>query len=281
MVLRKVLMTFALAAFVCTGTARAWGPEGHEAIAALAEALLDEGARRALLELLAKDQQLSDFDICVWADNIKKEQKNGHWHYVDIPYDKADYVPERDGKDGSDVIERIAHFAAVLKDKATEKAERIKALKYLVHLVADMHQPLHCIERDHDQGGNKVLVTMPGSAEQSNLHRVWDLDFVSRALNKAVPAAYGAKLAENEVSKLEDAARTKLASGSVTDWALEAHAIAKKDIYEGVKSGDTLTEAYVASGVTVTKKQMLAAGVRLARVLNEALNPKEEAKTGK
>ncbi|MCW8130987.1 MAG: hypothetical protein KIS92_11610 [Planctomycetota bacterium] len=261
------------------GSARAWGPEGHQAIAALAEALLDEGARKALLELLEKDQQLSDFDICVWADNVKKDLKNGHWHYVDIPFEKDDYVPERDGKDGADVIERIAHFTAVLKDKKAEKAERVKALKYLVHFVADLHQPLHCIERDHDQGGNKCLVTMPGKTEQSNLHRVWDLDFVSLVLNKAVPAAYGAKLAEDEVSKMEAGARAKLAAGTATDWALEAHAVGKKDVYEGVKSGDTLTEAYVTQAAIVTKRQMLAAGVRLARVLNETLNPKEEEKT--
>ncbi|MBI3830304.1 MAG: S1/P1 nuclease, partial [Planctomycetes bacterium] len=260
---RTLCVLLLLASLLRPAPAAAWGPEGHEVIGALAEKLLDEEAKKALHELLAKDQQLSDFDICVWADTVRKELKNGTWHYVDIPFEADNYDPKRDGKDGVDVIERIAFFAKVLKDKKETKANRLNALKYLVHFVGDMHQPLHCIERDHDQGGNKVAVTMPGKTEASNLHRVWDGDFVMLNLEKTLPATYGENLYKEKVAKMDAEERKKIESGTAADWALECHAVAKKDVYQGVKNGDTLTEAYVANARKVSDQQMLKAGMRL------------------
>jgi len=268
----------AVLVFLVLATARpvfAWGPEGHQALSALAETLLTEEARKELQALLG-ELRLSDADICLWADNVRKDLKNGQWHYINIPFDAKDYVPVRDDHEGGSIIERLRHFTGVLKDKKAKKEDRLTALKYVVHFVGDLHMPLHAIARDNDKGGNLCKVFMPGKPEETNLHKVWDIDFVIANTGKALAAVYGEKNLKALADKLTADERKKIEAGEFADWALESHTAAREHAYAGVKSGDTLTEAYAANAAKIANDRLLRGGLRLARVLNEAFAAEAE-----
>jgi hypothetical protein len=140
-------------------TVLAWGGEGHQIVALIAEDRLTPEAKAGMHELLGEDVSISDAEIANWADQIRRERRNtAPWHYVDIPTTQPSYDATRDGNDGDNVIDAIDRFEKVLADKSKPKAERAEALKFVVHFVGDVHQPLHCADRDGDRGGNKRLV---------------------------------------------------------------------------------------------------------------------------
>jgi S1/P1 Nuclease len=241
--------------------ARAWGPVAHRIVADVAAARLSPAAGRETRRLL-RGQTLAD--VSFWADDIREHRPDtARWHYVDIPRDGEDYRPKRDCRltpRGDCVIAAIARFRAQLVDPRAGTSERAEALRFLVHLIGDLHQPLHCAD-DHDRGGNDVAVFLLG--QPTTLHAVWDAGLI-----------HASDLSEARwVRQLEtwldgrDVAR--LAAGSVIDWALESHRAAVEHAYD-IPSNGQLGRAYVETTRPVLEHQLAAAGVRLARVLNEA-----------
>jgi hypothetical protein len=166
------------------------------------------------------------------------------------------------------VVDKINQFAAELGDPATSASEQLLALKFLLHFVGDLHQPLHASD-DHDAGGNKKLVSDEG-VHPGNLHHYWDVEFVERLGTD--PRLVAASL----IGQILESQRTKWRSGAPADWAMEAFALARRDAY-GLppRTGDqgiyALPPAYTEQAVRDVALQLSRAGVRLAFVLNQVL----------
>jgi hypothetical protein len=251
---RAVLAGFIL--FAGAPGANAWGPTGHRAVGRVAERHLTPQAAAVVAELLAPEQLAY---VATWADEMRSEPdwaRADAWHWVTIQdgqtYDSAPKNP------GGDVLEAITRFEKVLADRTAPKRERMQALKWLSHLVGDVHQPLH-VGRGDDHGGNDVVVLWFN--EPTNLHAVWDSKIID-----------GNQLAFSELADLLDHStpeqvREWQASGP-RDWARESQEL-RAACYE---MGDRkLSFRYVHDHWPTVQRRLLQAGVRLAGKLNRIL----------
>ena len=172
-----------LAALVVSTQAWAWGSQGHQVVAAMAWELLQPATRQEVNRLLALEPGETLESLSTWADE-HRNPATGPWHYVNFPRGNCQYEAQRDCPDGHCVVAAIERERAVWASNANDKA-RLKALKYLIHFVGDIHQPLHAGYRD-DRGGNQFQLR--AFMRGSNLHAVWDsgllhqLDLENQAL---------------------------------------------------------------------------------------------------
>ena len=234
----------------------AWGAVGHRAIGRIAERHLTPKAGKAVSELLAPEELAY---VTTWADEIRSEPewaKAAPWHYVTIPdgqtYDSSAKDP------GGDILEAIPRFERILADKGASRTERVQALKWLAHLVGDLHQPLH-VGRGPDHGGNDILVLWFN--EPTNLHAVWD--------NKIIESA---QLSFSELAELLDhptaeEVRAWQASGP-RDWADESKQL--RDLCYPA-SDHRLSFPYLHDHWPTVERRLLQAGIRLAGELNRLL----------
>ncbi|HEY5314953.1 MAG TPA: S1/P1 nuclease, partial [Pirellulales bacterium] len=174
---RRILVVL-LSSLVLVPAAQAWGPLGHSVVAELAQRHLSPAAEAEVERLLAPDHTRSLADIASWPDQIQDDPAQADlWkqtralHYIDFRYGDCNYTPPRDCLDGRCVVAGLQHYVAVLGDRSQSDAMRGEALKFVVHFVGDIHQPLHAGSRD-DKGGNTYQVQFDGKG--TNLHRVWD-----------------------------------------------------------------------------------------------------------
>jgi hypothetical protein len=263
-----VLLHIVLALLLIPSSLHAWAREGHEIVAIIAEQRLHPDVRDAANTLL---EGTTFIEAASWADKVRNEQ-TAPWHYVniaimDIRYDAARVCPQNQC-----VIGQIERFSKVLADPATDFKKRQKALKYLIHFVGDLHQPLHAGD-NHDRGGNDVQVEFLGQTinpyrhQPWNLHAVWD----SGILESHDRDAH--HYAERLNAWLKTQPEGALQDGSVVDWAMESHRIAKEYVYV-IPENRKLGEDYYRANVPVVDQQLAKAGVRLAKLLNEALGKK-------
>jgi hypothetical protein len=293
-----------------TPPAMAWGDMGHEVIGWVASAKLNPKAAAEVARLLATDQdafKMRDGHMTsetferqtTWADYYRDAQRGGGrtpeqihsytWHFVDIELNGGSLenacfgfpqpgpgVPASQGPDPDCVVNKIEQFTAELASPATSDAEKLLALKFLLHFVGDLHQPLHSSD-NLDRGGNDVQATVGTSTGALHFH--WDVTFA-----QMVGAAAGS---QNTVpSVIVAALRQPTAleqlqwSGppAPRSWALEAYHLAQSYVYRlpapTVTNGKpvyVLSAAYAKSAVTVVSDQMLKAGHRLAAILNSTL----------
>jgi hypothetical protein len=203
-----------------------------------------------------------------WADKVRNEQ-TAPWHYVNIEITESTYDPERACPKNQCVIAQIERFRNVLANQEANFKKRQKALKYLIHFVGDLHQPLHAGD-NHDRGGNDVQVEFLGQTinpynhKPWNLHAVWDSGILEK--RDKDPQSYADRLNGWLHSQPEGAFR----DGSVTDWAMESHNIARDHVYL-LPEDRKLGEDYCQANVPVVDQQLAKAGVRLAKLLNDAL----------
>jgi hypothetical protein len=274
----KTACIVAILALAPLDQAFAWGQEGHSIVAEIAQRRLDAptlGKIRLLLKTEApdvQDPQVSLASIASWADDYRADHpETGSWHFVDIPYDRDTYDPAVDCKNGNCVIDAIARFKAALADCSKSPQQRTEALKFLVHFVGDIHQPLHVADRTDaytrkdDQGGNTIDVTFYG--QKTNLHVVWDTSLIMRTVY-----AWGAYVSRLETKWLPGRDIAALSGGTPVDWALESHAFAHNVAYD-YADGGILEVQYYTKSLPVLDRQLAVAGLRLARVLKEALQP--------
>jgi hypothetical protein len=255
--LRRVLAGLACAGVV-TATGSAWGTTGHQIIAELAQRRLSAAARAQVTTLLHGATLAS---VASWADDVRSSRpETARWHFVDIPREASRYDAARDcapEAQGDCVIAAIERFRQVLADRRRPESERAEALKFLVHFVGDLHQPLHSID-DHDRGGNGVPVTLFG--QPTNLHAVWDSGLIAHT--GLGVAEYVARLEASDVD----------ASGTPISWAEEAHRAAVDHAYV-IPADRRLDEPYYDANRPVVDLQLARGGARLARLLNETLGP--------
>ena len=252
----------------------AWGPEGHRIVGDIAETRLTPTARLQVKELLGNDDLAA---VAVWADEIKGERPETFgWHFVDIPADASGFSEARDcyrpnqkhahtQQDHHNcVVDRITMFRQLLADRNAPKQERIEALKFLVHFVGDVHQPMHAIAEA--RGGNDIHILEFGSSQcgkyPCNLHFAWDIGLIEHT-----------RLSEWQyVSRLNQliASRrlTSQAEGTPANWANESFLLAKK---VWVSDGGAVNEAYYQNDIGIVNRRLALAGLRLASLINQAL----------
>jgi len=243
--------------------ALAWGPEGHRAVVVLARRYLRPAAEEAAQRLLGA-QSLED--ASVWPDEVAHSTRpeTAPWHYINIPLQATSIDLRRDCPHGDCVLVKTREFLDVLGDPRAGAARRSEALKFVLHFVADLHQPLHC-EDDHDEGGNTVAVVFEGRPD--NLHWVWDTGLVQEIDRD--PNTLAAELARRITPR--DLASWR--SGSLEDWVLESHRLAQTVAYRGFggRGARTLGRAYDDAGRAAVSLQLERAAVRLADLLNRRL----------
>ena len=266
------LLFLAALALLVVRPALAWGPEGHRIVAHIAENRLTPEARRDLHQLLLSDQAISDTSICVWPDYIRSDEpETGPWHYVDIPYAATNYDPAVCCVSNQCIVEMIPQMEKMLGDKSAPIPDRTRALRFLVHFLGDIHQPLHCADRDDDRGGNLRTARYPGLIKDTNLHSIWDSNLVLDNMGDCNPLEYADLIA----GKIGSRQSRNWSKGTPADWAWETHTLAVNHAYKGVPptGGDpyVITQAYVDANKPVVELQLMKAGVRLASVLNRCL----------
>ncbi len=245
-----------LAAALASPAAWAWGPIGHRAIAQVAESHLTPEARRAV-EALIGPYTLPE--VAYWFDEVRPDPAwaaTAAWHWVSVE-DGETYAQAKKNPAG-DVFVALAENEKKLADRKAPAAERANALKIVVHLVGDLHQPLH-VGRAADAGGNKIQVTFNGAPE--TLHWVWDALIVRDE-----------GLSYTELAHVLDHATAQQIhdwqSGSYVDWGMESLAL-RPQVYD---IGDgKIGYLYAFKNWPAVEDRLRRAGFRLAAVLNRAL----------
>lgn len=252
----------------------AWGPEGHRVVADLARQRLNPTALRQIRELLGNDDLAA---ISTWADEVRNQRpETSGWHFVDIPWNADGFSESRDcyrpdsrrpssREDHHNcVVDRIEFFQHVLADSRASTAERQVALKFLVHFVADIHQPLHAI--GEARGGNQIHIVEFGHPEcgrrPCNLHYVWDIELIEHSgRSESDYVAYLDRfLAQNHLQSESD--------GGPEAWANQSFHLAKQ---VWLNESGSVDEAYYRKNIGVVDMQLARAGLRLATMLNQTL----------
>jgi hypothetical protein len=291
-----LLLWLALLILLPIPPAYAWGDEGHAVVARIAEHYLRPAVLRRVQGLLATDRSglVPDTGLeseAVWADRYRESDRHGsreryeltrQWHYVDIERDAPDMaaacfgspplppgVAASTGPADACVIDKITQFERELRAPGTTAAEQLRALQFLLHLIGDLHQPLHAID-NHDEGGNLRRVSA-GDLLAATLHQYWDVEFV-RLLDPD-PDALAARL----IARIAPADVRRWGRGDPADWARESFLIGNAVGYDGLPAPerhrvDPLSASYVEDAKQAVALQLSRAGVRLAAVLNRSLS---------
>jgi hypothetical protein len=228
---------------------------------------VDATAQNKLAQLLG-NRDIYDDEIANWADGYRiTHPETGGFHFIDIPHNKSSIDPSKPYAQNC-ILQKLTHEIQVLGDDTESNERRIEAIKWVVHLTGDIHQPLHCADRNNDAGGNACKVKYPGLTGKQKLHKVWDTLLLEEGLGDAELQDYATTLNQNKPSDLT----TAIGDFDLQEWALESHAIAKDNSYKDIPATNgTITAAYVQTNVPVVKLQLQRAGVRLAGILNLAL----------
>lgn len=243
-----VLLLLAVSSPVC-----AWGPNGHRIVGRIAMNHLSEEAARGV-ECLIGPENLDQ--VSTWPDEIRSDpnwKRADLWHFISI--DDNETLETTARNPAGDALEAMQRFEAVLRDPQANRQAKQEALKFLVHLVGDVHQPLH-VGRRADRGGNSVEVMWFG--EKTNLHSVWDSNLIeNEKLSFSELAAFIDHPTQEEIRTWQ--------SSTFADWLKESKAEREK-VY---KIGDgKLSYQYAFQNMPLVKRRLVQAGVRLAGLLN-------------
>jgi len=292
--LRRTLIALSAAiAVTATPSAFAWSHLGHWLVGDLAQPLLTPAAQAQVVQLLQGEPDPTLGGVASWADELRGSdadlgKKTSKWHYVDLDPERCDYRPPRDCPDGNCVIAAIDAQRKILADTAQPREARRDALKFLVHFIGDVHQPLHAgtrqdAEGNNDAGGNKYQISLrtavapqsrsakrgvPGGPIPTNLHSVWDYYELESAVLS--PEKYAARLRQDGIPQIAPEAL-----GSPTDWAIEScKGIDAQGLYPRDEDGQwqhKLGGAYLDAKRPYAEERIRTAAERLAVVLNQTL----------
>lgn len=242
--------------------ALAFGPAGHRIVGYIADGYLCPDTRRELAPLLGT---MSLAEAGVWPDQLRSRPEWAHskpWHYINVADDASVAAAARASDDNALAV--LARFEAELRDRRLPAGQRSIALRFIAHLVADIHQPLH-VGRAADRGGNDIEVIVRGKA--TNLHAVWDGWALSAAARQR-PADDARRLQQIDTAELR---RWQVAEPLV--WAEESMAL-RPGIYAFSRefAPSVLGQPYLNSVQTTLDRRLAQAGVRLAARLNMAFD---------
>lgn len=245
-----------LTLFLLPALAFSWGKTGHRVIGQIAQNHLSPKAAHAVHELLGSESLPA---VANWADEVRSDpafKKYDPWHYVNIP-DGQTYESMEKNPAG-DILAALKRFEATLRNPSAPKEEKVQALKFMVHMIGDLHQPLHAGKRD-DLGGNRVTIHWFRNAESTNLHAVWDEYLIEQE-----------KLSFTEWARFLDHASPaqikEWQSTPYTTWMEESYKL--RDRCYDFKPELPLSYDYVYKSMPIVKQRLLQGGVRLAGALN-------------
>jgi len=201
-------------------------------------------------------------DVSTWADD-HRNPTTGKWHFLNLPLglNHQQFVDFVNQQSNDNVYGAILKEEAILKDQASTPDQKNSALKYLIHLVGDAHQPMH-ISRAEDKGGNTIQVRFDNAG--TNLHSLWDSKLIDYE-----------GLSEEQISKqydwANDAQIKKWQAASPIEWLWESYRISS-ELYADIKPGQQIDEAYYKKYIQTIHLRIDQAGIRLAGELNRLLN---------
>lgn len=241
-----------------------WGFKGHRAIATIAQKHLTSNTAYVVSAYL-KGEGMAD--VATWADE-NKNRTTAPWHFLNLPLGLShEQFVQAVQQSDNNTYTAILKTEATLKDKTLSPEQKNEALKYLIHLVGDAHQPMH-ISRKEDKGGNTIQVRFDNKG--TNLHTLWD----SRLIDHE-------GLSEADIAKTYDVATPaqikQWQADSPMEWIWESYQLSS-EIYAKTKSGQQIDEIYYQKYIGVIHKRIDQAGIRLAGELNKLFN-NEQVKT--
>ena len=238
----------------------AWGLLGHRVVGEIAESYLTRRTSRAIKNILGNESLAMASN---WADFIKSEPTYnylGNWHYINLPAGiSREQLQQSLLKDtATNAYTRIVFLSSELKNRALPQDKKVMYLRILIHLVGDIHQPMHT-GRVEDLGGNRVQVSWFG--QPSNLHRVWDSDLIeSQELSYTEYAT--------SINFIDRSGLFTLQNENPAQWVQDSYQASEK-IYSNIKTGDKLSYRYIYDNIAIANQQLLKGGVHLADILNE------------
>lgn len=303
-VTRLARISLAVIILAAAAQAHAYGCEGHQIVAQIARKQLNpralDQADRLLrthpidpgLSRFCSAQGLSRFvDASTWADDVRNTPalaNTAPWHFIDIPRaDTSGNVAASCPVEGC-VTKAINEEIATLKSSSASGADKANALRFLIHFMADIHQPLHCAD-NNDRGGNCVMLkkVAASSTTKTKLHSAWDTGFVQQAMNGRSVKTTANDLSSQFASQIS----TWKAGGVNLDaWALDSHKLANDVSYGKLpvpipvetpanppidkcpvpaKPAINVNAAYRSAAKAAIPPQLAMAGTRLAMVLND------------
>ena len=270
---RALILVIGLCAW---SQAWSWGPEGHSIVAEIAQRRLSAPAAAMVEQLLGRGHSLAS--EASWADDIRDARPETYkWHFVNIPLEATRYDPRRDcrydAQGGDCVVAEIERLRSALRCAPTMALKR-EALRFAVHFVGDIHQPLHTVL--DERGGNDIRVVVridelkctPGCRTtrfRTNFHALWDQTLIA-----ATTWSWGAYVRRLENGWLKSPeAQGAADGGSPAQWATQTHAVART-MWRMLAADRVVDDAYYARALPALDRQLGLAGIRLARFLNDA-----------
>jgi hypothetical protein len=248
-------------------SALAWGGQGHRMVAAIGQTRLTPEARDQVEQLLALEGKQSLSEIASWADYLRSSdpelgRRSASWHYVNIAEDGCRYDAPRHCKGDDCVVEQISRQGALLADTGLPAEQRLQALKFVVHFVGDIHQPMHA-GKGADKGGNDHQLNLDGHG--TNLHSLWDSGMIESTGRD--DASYLAHLLQLPAPAL--------LPGNPVLWAENSCRLALADgIYP---PRGNLAADYIGKQMPLIDTQMRSGGEQLGRLLNQLLGQQDSA----
>ena len=243
---------------LCALQAMAWGPKGHDVVAYIAEQHLSRKALKKVESALGGHTMVY---VANWMDNASHSEEYAYtktWHYVNVDPSERSYAASSKATTG-DVVTAINGIMGRLKGgNLTPEQERAE-LMMLIHLVGDMHCPMHAGHKS-DRGGNGTQVKYFGKAK--NLHSVWDSEIVESAHR------WSYKEWQENIDRINKKRQKAIAIGTPDEW-IEESVLLADDIYKNSTKGGNLSYDYVAVYAPVVESQLLKGGIRLAKLLEE------------
>ena len=284
---RLTLVGAGLALALSVPPAAAWGPLGHRAVGAVADALLTKAVRAEVARLLADDRDRDGrpsgrttlAEVSVWPDEIRgTDADHPAWHYDNMPVCGARAAEPAWCRLGQCASGRFGPLIDQLADRTQPMEQRRQALKWIVHLAGDLHQPLHAA--DYAQGGNQVQVQLAGRGHATvwSLHSAWDVRLVSSALRAGSSQQPPAPMVQALIAHAR-LATPEQRNAPVGAWVAESNELARHVAlaYPGFACGQVppepvlLSVDYQRRAQRVIMQRMALAGARLAAILNRVL----------
>jgi hypothetical protein len=270
-----------------------WGDGGHEIIAAVAYEHLNDRARAQVKLLLAKhvtpagrpgtSDQERFMHASYWADDVRRSlPETASEHFIDMPFSPDGSALPNDLPNSPNIVEALKRYVNTLRTSRND-IERAKALRFVIHYVGDIHQPLHCATRvtgAHplgDRGGNDFLIKVKDTSARIHsvkLHSYWDGGlgtFPLQGPNFSPPPDSEIMRAAAEVVRENPIKDAQFSSGGPTNfsgWALESQRLAITTAYDNLKPNGKVSDAYRSAGAKLARRRVAWAGYRLAALLN-------------
>ena len=244
---------------ICSSTSYSWGWNnyGHRVIAEITEQILQPETKNKIKKIFG--EQFSLRENSNWAEEIAPQRRRTYkWHYVHVPQDRDEFIADRDCPQGQCLISAIENFTQILGQNTASLESREEALKFLIYLIGELHQPLRCGYRE-DQGGQGAKVIY--ARKKVSLLKVWDHYLLMK--DQMPFETYVDKLTHRYNPK----EIKKISQGTILDWYLESRTLLRNHVYT-FPLNNVINFEYQDHAISIIDNQLLKAGIRLASLLD-------------